>query len=455
MPDHLTIALEGLSSARQSFLAELAELVAIRSCSGSAAEAGELQRAADWLAARLKRLGAARLEIIPTAANPLVFAELPCAQPEAPTVLIYGHYDVVPPEPLEDWHSDPFVLTPDGEYLHARGASDMKAQLLACIFAAEAAQRSGGMALNLKFLFEGNEEYLPNVLNEFIPANRELLACDISLNADAGMLGKQQPTIVYGLRGRVTCTLRINGPTVDVHDGLAGGLLENPLHVLARVVADLHDQHKMVTIPGFYEGVRLIDEEERALLARVPFDEQSFLETTGAPQSWGVETFLPIERIGAQPAANMLYLSGGMKKGAIPSQAEGRFSLRLVPDQDPHKIYAALLDYLAARMPATVTWDVELGSAYPPVLVSRSSPWVQSLSAALEATWGVEPLFTRIGGGIPVVANLQQHLGVDSLLTGFSLPGDNFHGPNERVHLPTLERGMQALARFLLSPARR
>lgn len=426
----------------------LGQFIAIPSISHKEYEKGAIQSAVAWIEAKLHSLSVDLVEIYETSSNPIIFAELKSAQPDRPTVLIYAHYDVQPAEPLEAWVSDPFSATRKGEYLYGRGSSDMKGQFIACIAALESICASGDLPVNVKFLIEGDEETDPEPTRTFIQEYGELLVCDHCLNVDAGILRKDLPTIVYGLRGSMSATLNISGPTQDLHDGMYSGVIENPIHVLARLITGLQDENRRVTLPGFYDDVRSIDESERSAALRHPSDADYFKTVSGVPDLIPDEQFLPIERIGARPSFNVRWIESGAKKSAIPVRTRARFAFRLVPDQDPTKINDILEEYIEQNTPPTMEWSLEKLVSSPGVLVDKESEAVRIMKIALEATWGTEPLLHRIGGGIPVVGELQQGLGIDSVLTGFSLPDDNIHGPNERIHLPTLQRGMEALIRY-------
>jgi acetylornithine deacetylase/succinyl-diaminopimelate desuccinylase-like protein len=442
-----------LNEHQPRFLRQLEEYLAIPSVSTEKERQPDVLRAAEWTAAALRAIGCSRVELLPTSGAPIVFGQsAPAAASGSPTILVYGHYDVQPVDPLELWQSDPFKATVRGEDLYGRGASDMKGQIVAALAACQAVLQAGGRAPQFKFLLEGEEETGSHHLPEFIRAHAELLACDLCLNPDAGMIGAELPTITYGLRGLAYFELRVRGPEQDLHSGMYGGVVHNPAQVLAELLAGMHDGEGRVTLPGFYNAVRPLDEEERRELARLPMDEGFYRRNAGVAELWGERGFTPIERIGARPTLEVNGLLSGWtgrgSKTVLPAVAMAKLSTRLVPDQKPEQVEDQLQGYLRERAPSTVRWELERLAGGPPSISPRDSAGVRVLSAALEQVWGRPPVFRREGGSIPVVAFLQQYLGVQSLLTGFALPDDNAHSPNEKLHLPTWGKGIQALALF-------
>ena len=453
MTDARRAALAFAEAQRARFLTEYQDFLRIPSISTDPAHAHDIQAAAAWVADRLRAMGISRVEVMPTARHPVVFGEWLGAGSAAPTVLIYGHYDVQPADPLDLWTSDPFTPTFLGDYIHARGASDMKGQVTAVLNGVESALHAGGLPVNLKFLIEGEEEIGSPSMADFIANQRDLLASNFSLNADAGGLVEGIPAIGYALRGLTYYDLTVYGPERDLHSGGYGGVIHNPAQVLCDLVAGMHDASGRVTLPGFYDRVRPLSEEERAELARLPFADEHFRQQAGVAELWGEAGFSAIERIGARPTLEVNgILSGFTEEGSktvLPAKAMAKISMRLVPDQDPREVRGQFLSYLAAHAPTTVRWEArELNAAFP-VITERSTSEVQALQAALETVWGVAPIFTRGGGSVPIVADLKQILGIDSVLTGFSQPGDRIHSPNERQHLPNWSRGTEAIIHFL------
>lgn len=431
------------------FQNELIELLRIPSISHDPAYKSDMERAAAWLANKLQAMGVENVEILPTGGHSVVYGEWLNGDANAPTVLVYGHYDVQSPEPLEDWKSQPFEPEIRNCNLYARGASDMKGQTLASVNAVDAMIQTTKLPINIKFCIEGEEEIGSKNFNAFLAQHREKLQCDFSLNTDAGgMPDAETPSICYSLRGGAGFLLHIYGPSQDIHSGEFGGVIQNPIHVLSKLIAGLHDEHGHVTLPGFYDRVRQIDEYERAALARLPFDEEFLLKHSGASALWGEPEFTPAERIGARPTFEVLQIIAGQPKSAIPAKATARLSFRLVPDQVPLEVDEQLRAYLEARMPPTVTWQLERLVGAPPIITDRNLPAVHAMRDALHTAFGKPPIFQRAGGGIGAVLMFKQTLGVDSVLTGFSMFDDSIHGPNEKLHLPAWEKGMTALVHF-------
>ena len=452
--DHRQAALDYASRHKTEFLSAMRELVAIPSVSTDPQAKAEIQRAAEWLAARLESLGIEKVSVMPTDGHPLVYGEW-LGAPGKPTILVYGHYDVQPVDPLELWQSGPFDATVRGENVYGRGTSDMKGQDIAVLSALEAIVQTGSLPVNVKFLIEGEEEIGSPSLGKFIAEHKDLLRCDAALNPDAGMIGAQYPTITYGLRGLAGFEVRVYGPSGDLHSGLYGGVVHNPAVALAELIAGMHDANGHVLLPGFYDEVRPLSAEERVEFARLPMDMEHFMEMTGAPMLWGEKEYTPFERVGARPTLEINGLLSGFTgqgtKTVLPAQAMAKITCRLVPDQDPEKIARSLQKYLEQNVPQTIRWELIKMDGGPAAISDRHSAAVQAMCAALETVWGSKPLFRREGGSIPVVAQMQSILGVESVLTGFGLPDDNLHAPNERQHLPTWYKGIDALIHFFFN----
>jgi acetylornithine deacetylase/succinyl-diaminopimelate desuccinylase-like protein len=363
--------------------------------------------------------------------------------------MIYGHYDVMSVDPIDEWKTDPFEAVIKGDHLYGRGASDMKGQVMACLAAVEALQAADDLPVNLKFIIEGEEESAPSHLDQVLAAHPDLFASDICLNPDAGMARPDLPSITYGVRGHMGGILNVEGPSHDLHSGGYGGMIDNPLHVVSRVIAGLHDDHNRITIPGFYDDVDEITEAERLRLAELPQIEAETLERAGVPKFWGEAGFSAFERATIRPSLDVILIEGGAMKSAIPSKAKVAINIRLVPHQQPDKIFEGLERYLEGCMPDTVTWDFERRGKCSAVITNMDSPWIGAMRSVQEKVWGKPPILDRIGGSLPAASDFKDQLDVDSILFGFGLPDDNIHGPNERLHLPTWKRGIEALIYFL------
>lgn len=452
MTDLRSAALQYAHENVQKTLDDLNELLRIPSISTTPECKSDVNGAAEWVAAKLKALGMENVQIFPTGGHPVVFGEYKKAGPDATTVLVYSHYDVQPAEPLELWHSGAFDPTIRGENLYARGASDMKGQLMAVLAAIEAISRTGSLPTNFKFLIEGEEEIGSPNLKEFISSHKELLAADFALNPDSGMLGADEPTITYALRGLAYFELRIFGPDHDLHSGLFGGVIHNPAQALCELIAGMHDEQGRITLPGFYDSVRPLDEEERAALARLPVGDAVYMKQTGVPALWGEKGYSSVERLGARPTLEVNGLLSGFtgegSKTVLPAKAMAKISCRLVPDQDPNEVQQQMIRYLDAHTPKTVRYELITLAGGPASISDRHSPWIEAMSQAMESVWGKRPQFRREGGSVPVVAQFQQILSIESVNSGFGLPDDNYHAPNEKLHLPTWRRGIDTCIHF-------
>jgi acetylornithine deacetylase/succinyl-diaminopimelate desuccinylase-like protein len=452
MTDQRSAALKYAQEHRESFLEDLKSFVRIPSISTSQEYKPEMQRAAEWVAQELRALGMEHVAIYPTKGHPVVYGDLLKAGVNKPTVLMYGHYDVQPAEPLELWESPPFEPEQRGENLYGRGASDMKGQVIASMKAVESLVKIGDFPVNLKYIVEGEEEIGSLNLEGFIAAHKDLLASDFAFNPDAGMIDRETPTITYGLRGLAYFELRVYGPDHDLHSGLFGGTVHNPAQVLCELIAGMHDAQGRITLPGYYDSVLPISAEERAEFARLPMDESYYLKQTGAPALHGEAGYTPVERVGGRPTLEVNGLLSGFtgegSKTVLPAMAMAKISMRLVPNQRPEQVHKQLLRYLEMHAPATVRYEVkDLNSGLPSV-TDRNMPAVSALSDAMERVFNKCPLYRREGGSIPVTAQISEILGIDSVLTGFGLPDDNLHAPNEKIHLPTFYRGIDTLIHF-------
>lgn len=448
-------ALAYIEEHQARFVQELLEFLSIPSVSAQPEHARDVHMAAFWLAEQLRHIGL-RSEVLRTGGHPLVYAEWRGQDLHAPTVLIYGHYDVQPPEPMEQWHTPPFAPELREGYIYARGASDNKGQHFAHVKAVEALLRTQGtLPVNIKFLIEGEEEIGSPSLGAFIAANTDLLRCDCVLISDSAMRTLDQPTLVYGLRGLISMEVTVRCLERDVHSGHYGGLVQNPIFVLAQMLAQVKDAEGRVRIPGFYEDVRVLDDEERAALARVPYTEADLMRETGARCAFGEPEFSLVERRGARPTFEVNGIWGGYTgpgtKTVIPAEAHAKITCRLVPYQDPHKVAQRVAEYLRSITPPGATLEVRVHEGgSPAVLLERDHPAVRAAVRAATDTYHAEPIFELEGGSIPVVAHFRDQLRAPVVLLGFGLPDDNIHAPNERFSLQAYQRGIEASARFLL-----
>lgn len=439
---------------RDGFLAELIEFLRIPSVSTQPAHQADVAAAATWLRDRFLEAGFPRAQVMPTAGHPVVYAEWLAAGPGVPTVLVYGHYDVQPPDPLDAWRSPPFEPEIRGVDLYARGASDDKGQVHIHVKTAEAFHQTlGRPPVNIKCLIEGEEEMGSPSLNPFVQSHRELLSADVAVISDTHILGREQPSIVYALRGLAYLEIEVTGPDHDLHSGIYGGAVNNPLNELCRIVARLQDASGRITIPGFYDQVRDLDADERVELAKIPFQRESWLAEAGVTTDWGELSFSIIERTTARPTLDVHGIWGGyMEPGAktvLPRAAHAKVSMRLVPDQDPGEISTLVRDYVTSIAPPSVSVKVNDLHGGQGAIIDRDHPAMRAAYCAYRETFGVAPIFVREGGSIPVVAELQRELGIQTVLMGFGLPDDRLHSPNEKLTLSMYDRGIETVIRFL------
>ena len=416
-----------------------------------------IRQAAQWTADQLRRLGLAT-ELIPTEGHPLVYAESPPV-PGAPTVLVYGHYDVQPPDPLSEWLSPPFEPTVRDGNLYARGATDDKGQLLTHVKAAQAwIETTGGLPLQLKFLVEGEEEVGSTALYKFLQQAADKLRCDVVVISDGSQFGPGQPAITYGLRGIAYFELRLTGPKQDLHSGTFGGAVTNPAVALARMLSALMDRQGRIQVPGFYDDVVPLSEQERQQIAALGFDDSDFMARLGVDGLSGEAGYTTLERRWARPTFDVHGLWGGYQgeggKTIMPAKAGAKFSFRLVQHQDPAKVAVAVRKFLSRRCPPGIRMELIDMHGGPGVLVPLDSPFLQAAVRAIEAGFGRPPVFTREGGSIPIVTAFREKLGVDTLLLGWGQDDDCANSPNEKFSLADLHRGARASAHLWAEFAR-
>ncbi len=434
------------------FHAELSEFLRIPSVSTESRYASEVRRCADWLRNAVERAGVAQAEVVATDGHPIVYGEHR-ADPEAPTVLFYGHYDVQPVDPEHLWTSPPFEPTVRDGRLFARGATDDKGQVHMHLKALETCFQSGrGVPVNVKLLLEGEEEVGSRHLERFLSEEAERLACDLVVISDTMMFAPDVPCITIGLRGIVYCEVILRGPSRDLHSGSYGGAVVNPANALSSIIARLHDEAGRVTVPEFYNRVRPIPEEEREDLRRLPFEEEAFREEVGAPALGGEQGYSALERIWYRPTLDVNgVISGFTGEGAktvLPAEATAKISMRLVPDQNPEAVADAFEAHVHDLAPTGVEVTVRQFHGGRPWAASATAPAYRVARAALERAFGREPVLIREGGSIPIVPLFQETFQVPILLLGFGLPGSNPHAPDEWLDLGVYRDGIVALADF-------
>ncbi len=442
---------------RSRYLEMLKELLSIPSISTQSVHNSDMQRCAEWLTQTMRSIGLKNTTIYPTPGHPLVYGEWLEAGPNAPTVLIYGHYDVQPPDPLDLWKTPPFEPSVRGDNIYARGATDDKGQLFPHLAAVDALLKTtGALPVNLKFIIEGEEESGGENLEPFIKSHQDLLAANCALISDTPIISPEQPSIVYALRGVVALEIEVISAKRDLHSGQYGGAIHNPLLALSQILSAMLDENNRVTIPGFYDDVAPLSDEERALLAKLP---DTLLQETGARNLWGDPAFTPAERVSARPTFEIHGIVGGYTdegvKTVIPAKATAKVSMRLAPNQDPDKIVQLFTAYVNSLAPDTVNLKIrQQGLAGKPAIIDRSRPSMVAASNAYQAAFQRRPIFTREGGSIPVVSAFQHLLGLPVVMMGFGLTSDRLHSPNEKLHLPNFYRGIETSIHFMQEYAR-
>jgi acetylornithine deacetylase/succinyl-diaminopimelate desuccinylase-like protein len=438
---------------RRRFLGELKDFVRFPSVSAQPQHAADVRRCAAWLADHLQRIGLEHVRVIPTPRHPLVCADWRHA-PGRPTVLIYGHYDVQPVDPLAQWHTPPFEPVVRGRDLYGRGACDDKGQLFAHVKALESYLCAAGrLPVNVRCLFEGEEEIGSPNLKPWLARHRKALASDVAVMSDTRMLAPDRPALTYALRGGLALELEVRGPEHDLHSGNFGGAIDNPLQALCELLARLHDADGRVAIPGFYDRVRTWGEAERAFMADQGPSDVQVLRDARARRGWGEAGYSLYERTTIRPALTINGISGGYQgpggKAVIPARALAKLSFRLVPDQSPAEVERLFRALVARLSPPTVTVTVRTQSQARPALVDRRHPALAAAAAAYCRGFGTAPALLRSGGTIPVVNVFQQVLGAPTALMGFALPDDRIHAPNEKFHLPNYFNGIATCIWFL------
>jgi acetylornithine deacetylase/succinyl-diaminopimelate desuccinylase-like protein len=435
---------------RDRYLEELKAFLAIPSVSALPAHKDDVRRCAEWCGEEMRRIGLDKVRLMDTPGFPVVSGEW-LGAPGAPTILFYGHYDVQPVDPLNLWESPPFEATiRDGE-LYARGAADDKGQVFMHFKAVEAhLTQHGRLPVNMKFMIEGEEEVGSAHLDDFVRGHKNDLNSDVVVISDSAMFAKGVPSICYGLRGLVYYQLDLRGSSTDLHSGLFGGAVANPAFVLAQMLAQMKDRSGRIKIPGFYDDVKPLSDDERKAWASLPFNEKKYKKDFGLPKVSGETGFTTLERTWARPTFEINgLLSGFTGEGAktvLPALAMAKVSMRLVPNQDPNKIAALFENYVQKITPKTVELKITRMHGGKPWMASYENPYIQAAGRAIEKGFGRPPVFTREGGSIPVVQTFQEELGVPSVLFGVGLPDENAHAPNEKLDLSNFHNGIIASA---------
>jgi acetylornithine deacetylase/succinyl-diaminopimelate desuccinylase-like protein len=436
------------------FLEELKELLRIPSISTLPEHAADCRKTAEKLAAELKRIGMENVRLIETKGHPLVYADWLHAAAK-PTALMYGHYDVQPADPLDEWHTPPFEPTERNGNLYARGAVDDKGQMYMHVKALESLLAAGGkLPLNVRVLLEGEEEVGGEGIAAYVATKPADLKADFALISDTELFAPGLPTLCVGLRGMIYTELEVRGAKTDLHSGMYGGAAPNPFVALAQIIAGLKDREGKILIPGFYDDVEAPSAEELAAWKSLPFDEEHYRETeVGSKQLVGEAGYSVLERTWARPTLEVHGMPGGFigagAKTVIPAKALAKISMRLVPNMTPAKSFAQYKAYVEEITPAGVEVSVRLIHQGDPCLIPVDNPYIQAATKALHEVWGKDTVFIRSGGSIPIVGDLDRHLGLPSVMMGFGLPDDNLHAPNEKFNLENFRLGIQSVIGFL------
>jgi acetylornithine deacetylase/succinyl-diaminopimelate desuccinylase-like protein len=433
------------------FLNEMMDLLRIPSISAKSEHKDDMIRCAAAVQKSLLEAGCTRADVLPTAGYPVVYGER-IIDPNKPTVLVYGHYDVQPPEPLELWHSGPFEpVIKDGK-VFARGSADDKGQFYMHVKALEVMDKTGTLCTNIKFLIEGEEEVGSPNLAAFVSANKELLKADVILISDSAMLSLDNPSLDTGVRGLSYIEVEVTGANRDLHSGTYGGAVANPITLLAQMIASCHDADNHITIPGFYDDVVQATEEERALINRAPFNEAEYKAELGINALWGEKGYSTYERTGIRPTIEVNGIWGGYTgegaKTVLPSKAYAKISARLVPNQSSEKITEKLLQYFQSKAPAGVTVKASLHHGGEPYMTPIDSRGYKAASKAIETTFGKTPIPVRGGGSIPICSILEKELGIKIVFMGFGLDNDNLHSPNEKYNIENYNKGIETIPYF-------
>jgi acetylornithine deacetylase/succinyl-diaminopimelate desuccinylase-like protein len=436
---------------KDRFLNEMLELLRIPSVSAKSENKDDMRKCAELVRQRFLDSGADKAEVMNTDGHPVLYAEK-IIDPSKPIVLVYGHYDVQPAEPLELWTSPPFdPVIKDGK-IYARGSADDKGQFYMHLKALETLVKTNTMTTNIKFLIEGEEEVGSPSLGKFVAANKKLLKADVILISDSSMLSMETPSLDIGVRGLSYIQVEVTGPNRDLHSGIYGGAVANPITMLAKMIGGCHDENNHITIPGFYDGVVEATPEERALMAKAPFNEEEYKAELGIKELWGEKAYTTNERTGIRPTLELNGIWGGYtgegSKTVLPSKAYAKISARLVPNQSSHKITEMLMNYFKKIAPRSVTVETFELHGGEPYMTPIDSKGYKAAAKAVEATFGKQPIPLRGGGSIPICSILEKELGIKIIFMGFGLDTDNLHSPNEKFNIENYYKGIETIPYF-------
>lgn len=436
---------------KKRFLDELFELLRFPSVSADPKYKADMHKTAEYVAEKLKSAGADFTEICPTAGYPIVYGEK-IIDSSLPTVLVYGHYDVQPPDPLELWNTPPFEPTIREEKIYARGSCDDKGQFYMHVKAFELMMSTGSLPCNIKFMIEGEEEVGSSNLGIFVGQNKEKLKADVVLISDTAMISLEHPSLETGLRGLSYVEVEVTGPDRDLHSGVYGGAVANPATILAKMIASMHDENNHITIPGFYDDVLELSYEERDMLNKAPYNESEYKIDLKVDELWGEKGYTTIERTGTRPTLEVNGIWGGYigegAKTVLPSKAFAKISMRLVPNQQSDKITKLFIDHFEKIAPKSVKVKVRPHHGGEPVVTPTDSIAYKAAQKAIFESFGKEPIPTRGGGSIPIVALFEKELGIKTVLMGFGLDSDNLHSPNEKFDIANFYKGIETIPLF-------
>ncbi len=441
-----------IDSNHERYLDELKDFIALPSVSSKNEHTADMQRTAEWLSNHMKSIGLENTQIVKTEGHPIVYADWLRAKGK-PTVLLYGHYDVQPEEPLDQWKSPPYEATVRDGCLFARGAADDKGQVFIHLKAIEAFLVNGGkLPVNIKLIVEGEEEIGSDHLTQFVESHKDALNADVVLISDSDIFARGVPSVTYGLRGIAYMEVEVTGPNTDLHSGSFGGSIHNPIQALTEMIASLHDKNGRITVRGMYDDVRPLTKAERTAFRKLPWSDKNYARLYGLKKLYGEKGFTTLERLWARPTLECNGIWGGYTgegvKTVLPSKAFAKISMRLVPDQSSVKIAKLFEKHLKAIAPPTVSVTVRTLNTGEPVVTPIDSPGVRAAVSALEKGFGKKPLYQREGGSIPIVVDFKRILGIDSVLLGFGVPEENAHAPNEFIVLDNFFGGIKTIAHY-------